>query len=69
MFVFFDGQPLGKPDRYVFMPQRVEFGRSSNENQVQLGGVSKTHLKDIFGSGVLEPAEYRILKVNPGKNQ
>ena len=60
---------MGKPDRYVFLPHRVEFGRSANANQVGLGVVSKSHIKRIFGAEVLEPAQYRILKVNPGNNQ
>ena len=68
VFVFFDGQPLGKPNQYVFLPRRVEFAIAADGGQADFGALSKLRIKDILAAGVLRTPEYHIMKSNPGKN-
>ena len=68
VFVFFDGHPAGKPDRYVFLPQRIEFsGLGGSKNLLELDDASKIHIKNIFETKLSEPPEYNLVKINPGR--
>ena len=65
--MFFNGQPLGKANRYIFLPQRVEFRGQGNQTLLRLKELSNTNIRNANVKGGLGNAEYRVMRIQPGK--
>ena len=68
VYVFFDGEVLGKPKgQYMFLPQRVEFGGSAKNHLPRIGEFFKPNAIEILRKDFPKNEDYSIMRKRPGK--
>ena len=60
VFVFFEGRPIGKPGQYIFLPQRVEFGKMSKENKIDVRMLQNPKPRQHVVIHGVNPNDYRM---------
>ena len=66
--MFFDGGVLGRPKgRYIFLPQRVEFGEFAKSYLPRIGEFFRPNAIEIFRKDFSKNEDYSTMRKLPGK--
>ena len=65
VFVFFKGQSLAKPQKYIFLPQRVEFRRLDPKKRQGLVDLRQPYFPNDIRGHLLEQSGFGILDPTP----
>ena len=60
VFLFFDGQVIGKPGKYMFIPQRIQFRSTDLKHQSTFEVLKRTFDDQKPETNVFQPSFYRF---------